>query len=739
MMLTRQGICLTLLFIAVSQWASATPEKSIDASKKPDQTDRRTEEHNEFKDTFDLIYFGNTHGVSAHQSINHLHRLDSPKSTYVYQARGPYAYVCDRFIIAREGPLTIADFEQALTRFLSPTAPEPVVEVVPGFISPFHFVMTTTPSAKLPNLDPSFRPYSWTSKHLSQMTGIRLFYPQEISFNEFSTRCSKSSAWQVRYAAHGLRSEPPRSIITIRRPLGDGIARTQEINAVLDRGNIHEPLIISAGNNFEGLSFLRPNTPDQQRKNTRRSLALVQTHVLMIGDTEAMFDNQDVQIRHEASHVAQIRPLELYRKRQGQHEIVVLNLNPGSMQQENFLESVKNKVDSIRRSSEQSFIIGIGILNKVYQTRLLNSDVGLDLLIGDFDGTPYVPKEMSLNVTTPIVHPLQVPSVGRTSWGHLRLKFNGRHVQLNHRTFPVLSRFGGLLNPHVEQLMHEVNRTRHRAFREKQIRFIAQLPERYSRSDGWRELCLLALQEHLSTDIAILPKFPVAWSINNPVLKLTAIANLPISAKASILTFDGKALQKLIKSQVMTPLMVTGLELTSQKVGGRSISTRRWYTLATTRSLADRFAKLVPPISRHDVGEAVTTTSTESGTYIQSMILETMPNTLHRIVQRSQSIKKVPEWFLDFDRVTLEGSQLHRLGAPENYNDVPEPRLTTQDYTQVAARGRVTLGFDSDSMTSLNYIDAAFAKSYLDQGPPQETDDRLELGTEFIINRSKHV
>ena len=40
-------------------------------------------------------------------------------------------------------------------------------------------------------------------------------------------------------------------------------------------------------------------------------------------------------------------------------------------------------------------------------------------------------------------------------------------------------------------------------------------------------------------------------------------------------------------------------------------------------------------------------------------------------------------------------------------------------------------------MTSLNYIDAAFAKSYLDQGPPQETDDRLELGTEFIMNTPK--
>ena len=47
------------------------------------------------------------------------------------------------------------------------------------------------------------------------------------------------------------------------------------------------------------------------------------------------------------------------------------------------------------------------------------------------------------------------------------------------------------------------------------------------------------------------------------------------------------------------------------------------------------------------------------------------------------------------------------LGAPETYNDA-RTRLTTQDYTQVAARGRVTLGFDSDTMTS-NYIDAAFA------------------------------
>ena len=54
------------------------------------------------------------------------------------------------------------------------------------------------------------------------------------------------------------------------------------------------------------------------------------------------------------------------------------------------------------------------------------------------------------------------------------------------------------------------------------------------------------------------------------------------------------------------------------------------------------------------------------------MILETMPKTLNRIMQSSYPVKKVPEWYIDFDRVTLEGSQLLRLGAPETYNDVPE-------------------------------------------------------------------
>ena len=51
--------------------------------------------------------------------------------------------------------------------------------------------------------------------------------------------------------------------------------------------------------------------------------------------------------------------------------------------------------------------------------------------------------------------------------------------------------------------------------------------------------------------------------------------------------------------------MVSGLELTSQKVGGRAISDRRWYTLATTRSLADTLVKLVRPISRYEVGQSM--------------------------------------------------------------------------------------------------------------------------------------
>lgn len=736
MMLFRTEIRLLLLLIVFPRWVLSLPVESDNESSTSGAVERDILSQGTTQHIFDLIYFGNTRGVSAHQSIEHLTELDSLRSPYSYRARGPYAYVCNRFIIAREGPLTIKEFQQALLRFLAPTEPDRLVEVVPGLISPFHFVLTASPSAELPQTTRSFTKTHWHSRELSTDKTIRLYYPKETSVDEFVSTCSNPSAWQVRYAAHGLRTEPPGSIITIRRPLGDGVARTQDIRTFLGNGNLHDPVVLSAGNNFEGLSFLRPNAPDQQRTNTRASLALMQAEVLMVGNTEAMFDAQEVQTSTDAKPLSQVKSLDAYTIRKGQREIILLNLNLDSMQKDTFLNAVKVKIDTIRRSSlHHSFIIGVGVLNQEYQALLSNDDIGLDLLICDFSGTPYVPNEMTLKAALPIVHPLQISSVGTSSWGHLRLTFDGKHLNLEHRIFPVLSNSLRSLDPHVENLMHDVNRIRHTAFQQKQTRFIPHLPAPYSDADGWRRLSLLALQDHLSTDIAVLPKLPVRWSINDPILTLTAIANLPISDQASVLTFDGKSLHKLIKSEVFQSLVSTGLNLKSKKVGGRSISTRRWYTVATTRSLADAFTSVAPAISRHDVGAFKTGKPSESSIYIQSMILETMPMTVNRILQSTNTIKKVPEWYLDFEHITLGGNQLHRLGSPETYNDVPEPRLTTQDFTQVTARGKITLGFDSDALTSLNYIDAVFAKSYLEQGPPQETDDRLEFGSELVINR----
>ena len=320
----------------------------------------------------------------------------------------------------------------------------------------------TTPFAPFPPTDPSFLPTTWNSKRWSKDPAVSLYYSDGRSFDEFSAKCADSSAWQVRYSAHGLRSEPPRSIITIRRPLGDGITRTQEIRRFLDSGNIYEPLVISACNNCEGLSFLRPNAPDQQRKNTEQSLAIIQTEVLMMGDTELMFDGTNVRPLEETKSPSQVESLNAYSRRNGNHEIILLNLHPGSMQGAVFLDALKSKIDAIRRSSQkQPFIIGVGVLNEEDQQLLSNGDIDLDVLIDDFSGTPYVPNETVIKAAMPIVHPLRLPSVGKTSWGHLRLTFDGQNVHLKHHIFPVLSNSLRPLDPRVEALMYDVNRVRH--------------------------------------------------------------------------------------------------------------------------------------------------------------------------------------------------------------------------------------------------------------------------------------
>ena len=64
----------------------------------------------------------------------------------------------------------------------------------------------------------------------------------------------------------------PRSIITDARSAMGSLE--QEIRRFLDSGNIYEPLVISAGNNFEGLRFLRPNAPDSNERILSRAWLL---------------------------------------------------------------------------------------------------------------------------------------------------------------------------------------------------------------------------------------------------------------------------------------------------------------------------------------------------------------------------------------------------------------------------------------------------------------------------------
>lgn len=713
-----------IMFASATIWLLASPARA---------------NPNHQNSTIDLVYFGNSLGVSTHQSYSNIDGLRGNGHALEVKTRGPYAYACSGFTLASNGPLTVIEFERALAYFLSPAGVNSDSSIATGYVSPFEAVVNTDSQIDLTTTQHALTSVQWRIKTRQDKQSTRLFYRIDTSWSNLASKCAQPDAWQIRFATHaGARDLEDGLILLVRRPFGDGVERTQQLVTYLEERASNRPIVVSAGNNFEGLSFLHPNSPDRQRVNSLKSLELLKTDVLMMGASERRFDVEGFKKRAKSTGILTVDTLETQLRTIGTKRLLMVNLNPGDLPVDAYIKTVAQVIENQRskKVNAPDLIIGFGVLREAYTKALETHNVGLDLLIGQFDGRPYIEQTVQFELSLPTRTPITLIPVGSTCWGQLSLNFiSDKKLSVSQSTHPIFSSPRAPTHVGIGTLSKQVNQVRQSAFKATQVPFLVQIPSRFQNKDGWRTLSVKAFQAQMKTDIAAIETYPVRWSIQNPVLRLNAIANLPLSQTASTVNIKGGDLKKAISKGMFTSLLVSGLDLTTKKIGGRPINQRRSYTLATTPRIADALMKAVKVNDRTDLKQKGPPSTDHPDPYIQTIILNAIPRTLTQLPPNLTPPIKVPEWYLDLSQLTLEGGRLHRVGEPDEYSDVSEPRLTIKDHQQLAIKGRFAVGYDSDSLIAVNYIDWAFAQSYLQDAPAQETDDRLNIGNELVFNQ----
>jgi hypothetical protein len=687
----------------------------------------------------DLVYFGNTFGVSAHRSYSDIHELRIQAQGFEIRTQGPYAYACGGFTLASNGPLTVMEFEDALAYFLSPDGINAKPRTANGYLSPFETVVMPESQVVLTAPHRGLASTQWRIKTRQGQPTTRLFYDDTTPLTNLASKCAKPDAWQIRFATHAVPgSDKHKPVLFVRRPFGDGVERTKQLLAYLQQRVSDRPIVVSAGNNFEGLSFLHPSSPDLQRANTLRSLGLLKTDVLMMGQSERRFGVEVFKKTAKSEGIPAIDTLGTTLKTIGDKKLLLVNLNPGDLSVEEYTQAIAKLIKQSRTQREDvpDLVVGFGALEDAYTHALETNHLGLDLVIGQFKGRPYIEQSMQFELKLPTRQSLRLLPIGQTCWGELSLNFTSDNtLNVSQRTHPIFSSSKGASDDGVNVLSKRVNQVRQAAFKMTQIPFLNEMPSRFKSKDGWRSLSVKAYQSHTGTDMAAMETYPVRWSIQSPVLRLNAIANLPISQTATIVNINGGELKKALGKGFFVDHLVSGLDLTSKKVGGRPINDRRSYSLATTPEIADRLAKTIKVNGRSNLKRNGEPLGDQPESYIQTIILDSIPKTLKQLPPNLTPPTKVPEWFLDLSQLTLEGGRLHRIGVPEEYSDVSEPRLTTKDHQQLAIKGHLEVGYDSDGLSTVNYLDWAFAQSYLQDSPAQETDDRLNVGNELVFNQ----
>ncbi len=688
--------------------------------------------------TVDLIYFGNSLGVSAHQSYSNIHDLRLNNDALRVSTKGPYAYTCSGFTLAGSEPLTVVGFQRALTYFLSPSAVVSETKTHNGYLSPFEAILNTSPAPGLTTVSPALTEKRWLSKLMPGAQSPRLFYGVDTPFTTLTSHCTEPEAWQIRFVTHaGSNLEDSNQILVVRRPFGDGLARSNQLFEFLETHTQTRPTVISAGNNFEGLSFLHPNAPDRQRANTLKSLELLKTDVIMMGASERRFGSASFKTLVKPTGISSIDVVQAELRIINGKRLLMVNLNPGALDITDLAKSVQQLVDVYRNDTQNApdLVIGFGILGQNQAHALQTRNMGLDVLIWQFDGVPYIAQNMTFDLTLPTRRPVSLLPVGKACWGRLSINFiaNGT-LKITQSTHPIFSTVHTAKHEQLIALSRQVNLVRQTAFKTQQTPFIEHIPAQFQTKAGWRKLAAITLKEHLNTDISVLDSQPVPWSIHSPILRLNAVANLPISDTASIVTIGGSALKKALSKGLFSGRVVSGLDLSAQKVGGRSINHRRTYSIATSQIIAERITQSVKVIEHRDLSTEAQGSNEPSGAFIQTMILDAMPRVLNERYTGQSQPTKVPEWYLDLSQLTVEGGRLHRVGNPDEYGDVSEPRLTIKDHQQLAVRGKVAIGYDSDALIAVNYVDWAFAQSFLEGSPAQETDDRLDIGNELVLS-----
>lgn len=744
------------------------------------------------ENTIRIVWFGRTGGVSGHYGRNRAHlalfdAVGRGLSGFTPVADGPRAFARAGRLLFAEGGLRIADFHAFLAA--GPFERVVVAEEWALRAGPLEVVFEYPPAAATPVLDllqapGDPPPAQGRLVRFTNAQGASVLALELPDADPAEPLAADASLWEVRFVFEAVATPAggaPRQLVSVGRPLHDGVRRVPAIEALVAEAP-ERTLVLAAGEDVEDFSFVETGRPDRQRPHTWASFRQLGLAGLAPGAAEAAFG-----LEHLAGEAAEAGVSVLAANVGGEHSLAPARLvevgeravllvgvvDPGMdplARQRGFDEhpllppaqAVCDAVAEARQSlgRRPDLVVAFGVLPAAERARLTAECGEVDLLLADFEDRGLAEVPVQTAVVAPALrardrHPLVVAPAGATRLGVVDVAFgaDGR-LAAHSRAVPVYATAAP-----DEGLLRRVQATRQAAYAPAQVPLLpdlgagiaadpalrarfeedpmvrraaragASLPPRIT-AGLWRQLVTNTLMSVYDAELVLMPALPVPWPLEGSISRLEALADLNVPDEVVVVYLSAAQVAGLAASPALGELVTAGFDPSVPAVRGRALDARERYRVVTTDALREdpRFAELLagaaedegPPAKVREV--VIDALAARSGE----------PERLLALL-RPAGTDLASRWVVDAREVAVEASLYSVLGEQAAYGQVRETRVTTAAHRLVGSRGAFSVSREAASLDWVNSLRWAFAKAYYLEGDDQETADDLVISSELRL------
>lgn len=750
---------------------------------------RRTEE-------LRIVWFGRSGGISNHYGRNYAHRAHREMvgqgiSSLRPLGQGPSTFARGGRVLFRVGGLPVADFHRFMAappfrrRVLAERWPvadgpfETLFEYPPKAEAPLVQMVLPGGASPIPGLTGvSARLVEFENRRGEVVSGLELPGAGEGELH------GDPHGWELRFTYEAEVTPSggaPRRLFNVGHPQGDGARRVTAIRALVEEGP--PTLVLAAGGDLEGFSFIDTGRPDHQRVHSWAAYSRLGLRALVAGGPEADFGLAALGKEAEAASIPVlasnlggdplppgVKPWHLVEVQGVQVLLLGLiepTLDPRLARRRYEGRPVSSPVEAAREAVEAArritglrpdVVVALGVLKPATRAALGEAETGIDLLLTDYADLGELPARQRVELSTPrqsmfrarrpLPVPVAQPGMLRLGLADLTLvsKAGGdlRLVEVRSEALPITGRL--VPDPTV---MRAVQRTRQEAYALEQRPL---LPDVGLDAALWQRLVVEVVREAFDVEAALVPVIPYPWALSGPTSRLQATANLNVPDEVEVVWLTGAALHGLVGHPAFDAMNASGLTRSPEgpRLDGELIvnDTRSRYALATTDSIVSdpRLEALFV-----DARSARRFVRRGDGRYLAQTWAskEGLPRTLREVVLDRLERLREPEalkarmspeglpapsrWLVDVQDLRLAFSDYAVIGAQDAYSDVRETRVTTRSNVALLTSGALSISRVSSDVRWINQGRFQFAKNTFEDGTEEERADALRFDTELQL------